>query len=58
MHYPALIACCAYFMRRFGAACIGFQRVNETAGWKPLQLIALFLSIPCFEISNLLFQLA
>jgi hypothetical protein len=26
--------------------------------WKPLQVMALFLSVPCFESSNLLFKLA
>ena len=53
-----LIAICAYLMRRFGTACVSLQRINQGTRSQPLKLIALFLCVPCFEISNLFFKVA
>jgi len=43
-------------MRRFGAACIFFQRVSKNARSDLFEMVALLLSFPCFEASHLCFK--
>lgn len=55
----ALVARCTYLMNWFAAWRTFFQDVSERpeVGYL-LQLIALFLRLPCFHISNLFFEIA
>lgn len=53
-----LVACWTYLMRRFAALSIWFQRIGEGSPSKFLQLITLFLSIPCFKTSHFFFKQA
>src|SRR6266550_5207234 len=55
---PLLIAICTYPMNWIGAACIRFQNISKGARPHFLQVIALLLSFPCFEVSHLLFKFA
>lgn len=45
-------------MRIFGAACIWLQNASHCSLPNWLKLILLFLSVPCFEISNFCFKRA
>jgi len=45
-------------MRRFGALCIWSQGISQSSASGRRQLVALFLSFPCFEISHFFFKFA
>jgi hypothetical protein len=48
---------CAEPMRRFGAAYLWFQHISNRAPSDGLEIVILFLSIPCFKLSNLFFKI-
>jgi hypothetical protein len=51
-----LVTCGAYPMRRLGALCVWLQDIGQRSSDRHLlQFIPLFLSLPCFEASNLCF---
>src|ERR1700677_177197 len=55
--FAVLIAFCTKPMRWFGRLCLWFQDIGESSRTNGLQLLALSLSFPCFEISHLFFKL-
>ncbi len=53
---PFVVATAANPMRWFGVCCIALQRVSKNSRFKSIELVALFLSFPCFYISDFFFK--
>ncbi|HCE7505463.1 TPA: hypothetical protein NHZ94_006591, partial [Pseudomonas aeruginosa] len=53
-----LIAVGTYVMQRFGALNLWLYAVHKSTRFRLVELVALFLLFPAFELSNFGFQLA
>src|SRR5260221_647678 len=54
----ALVACLTNVMRRLALCHLWLQRQDKNSRRQSLQLVALSLSFPCFELHNLCFKVA
>src|SRR5689334_19073321 len=52
-----LVACSAYFVRKFGTAHSFFYYISERTQPYVFKFILLLLCVPCFYISNLFFEI-
>src|SRR5438874_3716773 len=45
-------------MRWFAICCVELQNISKRSRWELLQLVTLFLSVPCFRLSHFCFKIA